>query len=196
MRRARQPAEAVAEASGSVEGAGRGQGAADARRTGPGRPLHARPDHRAAAQRADPLADRTDRHAAAAGNARRARETPRAQPRPATGPADDPGRHERAPPPDDPHPRRDRQRQDRGLHPGHPGGDPFRPAGDRAGAGNQPDAADGRAVPPAVRRGGRAAQPPERRRAALALAADRRGGACRWWSAPAARSSPPRRTWG
>ena len=45
---------------------------------------------------------------------------------------------------DDPDPRRDRQRQDRGVHPGDSGGDSFRPPGDRAGAGDQPDAADAR----------------------------------------------------
>ena len=45
----------------------------------------------------------------------------------------------------------------------------------RAGAGNQPDAANGGPVSCAVRPRGRAAQPSERRRAARALAADRRG---------------------
>ena len=66
--------------------------------------------------------------------------------------ADDSRRDERAPSPNDSHPRRNRQRQNRGLHPGDPGDDPFWAAGDRVGAGNQPDAADGRAVSPAVRR--------------------------------------------
>ena len=49
----------------------------------------------------------------------------------------------------------------------------LRPAGDCAGAGDQPHAADARAVSRAVRQRGRAAQPSARRRAALALAADR-----------------------
>ena len=38
--------------------------------------------------------------------------------------------------------RRHRQRQDRSLHPGDRGSRPLRPAGDRAGAGDQPDAAN------------------------------------------------------
>ena len=70
----------------------------------------------------------------------------------------------------------------------------LRPASDRAGARNQPDAADRAAVSLALRPRGGAAQPPVRRRAASALAADRRrrgaGGGRR--TAP---SSPPRRTW-
>ena len=123
-----------------------------------------------------PLADRPHRHLAAGRGPAGPRKTPGAQSRPRAGVADDPGRHERPAAPDDPDSRRDRQRQDRSLHPGHSRGDPFRAAGDRAGARDQPDAADGRAVSPAVRGGGRFAQPSQRRRAALALAADRRGG--------------------
>ena len=71
-------------------------------------------------------------------------------------------------------PRRDRQRQDGGLYPGDRRGGALRPAGDRAGAGDQSHAADRRAFSPAVRRRRRAAQPLERRRPVLALAADRR----------------------
>ena len=89
---------------------------------------------------------------------------------------------------------RDGQRQDRGLHPGHPGGGPFRPAGDRAGAGDQSHAANGRAFQGAVRE--------------VAVLHSHLGDAQRhwhWqqiasgkvsvWSLRGAPSSPPRRTW-
>ena len=74
-----------------------------------------------------------------------------------------------------PDPRRHRQRQDRGLYPGHRGSGALWAAGDRAGAGDQSHAADRGAFSPPLRRRRRAAQPHERRRSALALAADRRG---------------------
>ena len=72
-------------------------------------------------------------------------------------------------------PRRDRQRQDRGLSGGDRAGGGARPRGDRAGARDQPDAADDPPVPPAVCPGRGPAQPPERRRAAPALAEHRLG---------------------
>ena len=71
--------------------------------------------------------------------------------------------------------RRDRQRQDRGLHPGDRRGRALRPAGDSARAGDQPHAANGGPLPRAVRSRGGAPQPHDRRRAARALAADREG---------------------
>ena len=76
---------------------------------------------------------------------------------------------------DVPDPRRDRQRQDRGLPQRHRAGRGAGPRGDRAGPRDQPDAADDPPVPPPVRPGRRPAQPPQRRRAAPALAEHRRG---------------------
>ncbi len=103
---------------------------------------------------------------------------PRGPPGAERRPAPCAGRHPRAaqrrPARDDPRPRRHRQRQDRGLHPGDPGSASLRPPGDRAGARDQPHAADRGSLPLAVRPRGRAAQPLERRRAAAPLGADRR----------------------
>ena len=53
--------------------------------------------------------------------------------------------------------RRHRQRQDRSLYPGDSGSRPVRPAGDRAGAGNQPHAANARSLSSSVRQRRRAA---------------------------------------
>ncbi len=104
----------------------------------------------------------------------RPRRPSEAEPRSAPGP----GRHPRAlgsrPARDDPGPRRHRQRQDRDLHSGHPGSAPLRPPGDRAGARDQPHAADRGAVPLALRPRGPVAQPLERRRAPPPLGTDRR----------------------
>ncbi len=74
-----------------------------------------------------------------------------------------------------PHPRRDRQRQDRGLSLGDRAGRGAGPRGHRARPGDQPDAADDPPIPPPVRPGRRPAQPPERRRAAPPLAEHRLG---------------------
>ena len=108
-----------------LQGAGRGRAAAHARRTGPGGRLHDGAHRRAAAQRADPCPRRAAQQLAqpAAPADAAAREAPGAQSRSAEGAGRDPRRPPRAPAPDDPDPRRDRQRQDRGLHPGDPGGD-------------------------------------------------------------------------
>ena len=137
--------------------------------------MHVGADHGLAPQGADPFPDRPDATPAGRAAAGRAQGNLVLNPDQQRGVGRHPGRPPLATAPDDSRPRRDRQRQDRGLHPGDPGGGPLRAAGDRAGAGDQPDAADRRSVPPPFRRGGGAAQPPERRRAALALAADCRG---------------------
>ncbi len=95
-----------------------------------------------------------------------------AQRRSAAGPSRDHGRPGSEAAANDRAARHYGQRQDRGLHPRHPGNRLVRSASDRAGAGDQPHAADRTALSGSLRRSGSPAQPYDRCRARLALGAD------------------------
>ena len=153
---------------------GRCRRTAHAAGTGPCGELLAGAHRHVAPQRSYPLANRAGSLCPAGRSGPAAGGAPAAQPGSAEGARHRAGRAAFAAASHVADPRRDRQRQDGGLYPGHRRGGALRPAGDRAGAGDQPHAANRRAFSPAVRGRGRAAQPPERRRPALALAADRR----------------------